>query len=331
MGQLRSAQGRLARRVRPLFCTAFFALIMVVTGVGVLRSVRAHEGAHADLVRLDERLVRVPESVPLRVARVDLLLREGRVAEAVTEVELLEWLASSDPRVPFVRAQVLFAAREFTAAEADLLVLEARSGLGFQGYWLLARTRDALERPMDAVWALDAALAEAPHIDAALMRARLQTQLGHPRMAREGLMEVLLQIDDSAVIRREVMRLSVALGDMRGALAQVDALAAHARNQGALLLERGRILRAAGDEPGALEAFARAVQALSAQLHQRPAAAAFISRALAHEAIGDRTAAMNDARTAIQMSPDFGRLPPAFTGLARRLGLRLRQPAKGGR
>lgn len=294
--------------MRPwLGCVLFAALSLSLVA-------HADPGVDEELADIAARVVDSPGDANLRIRYADLLRRSGRQDAALAELAIVETLAPRDARTWIVRGRIeldrnrLEAARRSAEAalslapdDADAHILRGRA---------LARSADFA----GAVSEFDEALALRDDLEVSVERGRFLVLLGRFDEAADGYRAALIAHSGAAVLRRALVDVELMRGDHLAALAEIDAVVAHARIRTDWLLLRAEILAALGRDREAEADRASALEDAERLLTRRSSPSALASRADALLALGRVDEAIHDYEQALRRAPQ---LEAAREGLAR--------------
>ena len=186
------------------------AVTAAALAVAFATAARAHGPASAHVAELTRSLAAHPGDAALWLERAEFLHADGRLAEALADLDHAAALDSRLARVAFVRGRVRLDAGDAAGAALALERYAALEPADGEGWSLLARAHAALGRDRAVVLALDRAVAalERPSPDHYLDRARALERLGPAYRGRavEGLREGLARIGAAPALVAELAR-----------------------------------------------------------------------------------------------------------------------------
>lgn len=249
------------------------ALLLALLSLG---SAGAHPRASERLAALDRRASQSRLGAcegALKLARGDVLRRQGQLSAALAQYEAARRCPDADPRLVerawLARAATLLRAGRPAAAEAIAgRLLRAGSG-GPEALLVRARARRALRRPGAAAADLEAALGRLrdPQPDHYFEWARACEAAGDLRAARAALDEGLRRLGPLAALAQEAVRIEVRARRFDAALELVGRMLQSAPPREAWLVQRADLLSRAGRPAEAAAAYDEALTAL--RLHPR--------------------------------------------------------------
>ena len=261
--------------------------------------------AHEDLRQRLEVLTLLVEAEPAdaghRMARSRVLLRLGRFAEALADLDAAERLAPHDRDVWLERGRVHLA----RGAPADAAVAIDRYLTGArpdrQALVVRARARAELGQVDSAVADYDRAVDLAGRLEDVLARGALLVRAGRLDQAVRGYRGAPQRLRDAVALRDAIVNVEVQRRRFDAALLEVDAALRRPDGRVRWLLVRADVLRAAGRN--AVPAYAAAASAAEALLHRRASDLVRMQRARAWLGLGRRAEAIAELEGIVRRSP----------------------------
>jgi tetratricopeptide (TPR) repeat protein len=268
---------------------------------------------------LEFRIAQSPTDVSLHLRHAELLRRDGRDDEALTELALVEALDPSEPRVWVVRSRVHLGMRRFAEARSAAEVVLSMDPSSADGHVLRGRALRGLGDLVGAIDELEQALRVRDELEVHLERGDLLVRTGRLDEAALGYREALAAHGGAVVIRRALIDVEILRLQFPAAIAEIDAILEHARVRTDWLLLRAELFAALGRTDEAARDRAGALADADRLLALRHSAAARAARADALVALGRRDEAIREYEAAIEQSPGLER---AIDGLSRARGRR---------
>ncbi len=268
------------------------------------------------LEALDRAISSRPYDVELLMVRGDLLLREERPADALSDLRVVLALSPGDARALVLEARALFQTghEEAALASADRAIEVAPTS--FDALRTRATLRAALGDPGGAIEDLDTALALADDVESYLTRARLLRAQRRTLEAAHGLEAALLASDHAAPLVLACVDTWLEAGEPVRALALVDQAIVSAPTDPRLVILRGDVLTRAGRTTEAALAYSDALARIDSALARRSTVARLVDRGDALARLGRTAEAEGALAAALAREPEYERAH----ALAARLG-----------
>jgi tetratricopeptide (TPR) repeat protein len=262
----------------------------------------SHEGLHRTGVRLDHAVTEAPADAQLRMRRAENAWREGKVDEALADLDEAEALSGHRREHDLLRGLIAVDQEHWADATARLDHYLAAGGTEVDAFVARASAREAMGDGTGAESDLAAAMALQPTPALALLRFELLERRAKPRSAvawlrvdlatvrtpvlRNTLCEALLAVDPhEAVACTEVLVEELAIPSSRALHADaLDAAGQHA---------------AAERERRAL------LDTLDTAIARRPTARLLLLRASLLDTLGEAIRARADAERATSLAPGW--------------------------
>lgn len=268
------------------------------------------------LEALDRAISATPHDVELLMVRGDLLLREERPADALSDVRVVLALHPSDPRALVLEARALFQVGREEAALASIDRAVEVAPTSFDALRTRATLRAALGDRNGAIEDLDTALSLADDVESYLTRATLLREGHRSREAALGLETALLASDRAAPLVLACIDAWLETGEPARALVLVDAAIASTPSDARLLVLRGDVLARAGRTDDARVSYGEALTRVDAALARRSTVARLVDRGEALVRLGRVAEAEVALAAALARQPEYERA----RALAARLG-----------
>lgn len=232
----------------------------------------AHGPIHEQIARLDGQIVEQPENVELYFRRGRLFLVHRDWQAALADFDRVEKLDPTLTSVTVFRAEAYLGKSDPKSAAALLEALVAlpedrtKPQNRSRAFFLLGQARDALEQPSTAAVAYQRSieLIERPTPDHYLACARAYAKAGPSRF--EEAIRVLdqgsEQLGSLVVLERYALELEVESKNFDPALKRIDRLLEQSTRRESWLMEKGRVLLAAGRRDAARASLEEAQKAL---------------------------------------------------------------------
>lgn len=244
----------------------------LVAALALASTALAHEGAPAEIERLDAALSEAPGDAELLLRRARAWRRAGKPSRALSDLTRARRAAPEDRRWDLEEALALIEAGRARRAEARLSRF-LEGGPHPVALWERGRLREAAGRSALALEDYDAAIAasERPSIDLYLARGRLQRAQGDLAAAAAGYREGLSTRDGAIVLRRHLIEIERQRGAWDAAIDALAPLIEASRNRAPALLERAELEALAGRIEIALATCIDALDAATQLVRRRPA------------------------------------------------------------
>lgn len=227
-----------------------------------LATLRAHPEIEQALTRLNAELTAAPQNAELYLERGELYARHAEFISAEANYLRAAELAPDHPRLARARGALELATGQPLAARKLLDAALARAPQDAEALVLRSRAHAALANPGAAVADLDRAIAlvSAPSPELFLARAALLP----PADAVQSLDAALERIGPVMSLHLRALALEESLGRIDAAVARLDRIAQQSERKETWLKQRGDLLRRAGREREAHDAYASALAAIAA-------------------------------------------------------------------
>lgn len=271
--------------------------------VSSLAPVEAHQGASAELARLDARIAARPHDIELLLDRSVVNRRLGDFPAALADLDQVAVLAPGNRRLLVERALTAFAMKDLVRAETNLdLYLSSGAG-SVQAFRTRAQLREATGRRGQAIEDYEEALRLAPSPELHLARGRLQEATGALDAAAQGYEEGLRRLGGAVVLRLALIRVDAWLRRYDQAIALVDEVLPSLQVKADWLLQRADLHAAAGRPRDARRDRETALAELDSLLRERSSALWLVSRAKTYLALRREREAVADLERATALAP----------------------------
>lgn len=272
----------------------------------------AHPGYAKDIQKATAALESRPHDPELLLARATLLRRDGRLADALRDLDHAEGVAPNRPEIWLERGLTWFDMGRLDRAEIEMTRYLDQGLTSVDGLWARARIRAARGDVDGAVRDYDLALEGGAHVDLHLQRAELLVANERLDDAVAGLETGVTQTR-SAVLRKLLCDLEIQRGNPQRAVTLASDALRSARVRTTWLLVRGRAREAAGDKAGAATDRAEALEEARSLVARKPSGAANRRLARVFVALGRYSDATPLLKKLLQSQPE----DPELQALAR--------------
>ena len=225
--------------------------------------VRAHEGLHEQIVAITAKIKHDPKNASLYLQRGELYRLHRNWAQAASDYDHAARLQPGLTVVDLARGKMLFESRRFQRAKLALDRFLDRQPVHFEGLVTRARVLGKLGARLES--ARDFAQALALTSEPELYIERAEVLGGDERYIQDalrGLDEGVKQLGPLVTLQLAAIDLELRHKNYNGALARLDAITAQSERKEMWLVRRGEILRAAGRNEEARQAFNAALAAI---------------------------------------------------------------------
>lgn len=261
---MRFATTRAALRTR--FRWAFRGAAGLLWAVTLAQGSWGHGDRNEHLARLDAEVEANPDSVRHRFERAEALRRLGRYGESMADLDRVQAVSPSNPRVHYLRGLTHFDRGEFADAEASLRRYIDSKPESVSAHGALAETlmQQGRHREAGDAFGLAIALHPTPAPDHYIARAKAYRGAGgqYLDVAVEGLDDAMSSIGPLVTLQRLAIEIELDRGNHAGALDRIDAVLAAVPRKESWLAYKGRVLVSSGREQDALDVFRLAREAL---------------------------------------------------------------------
>ncbi len=248
---------RLCGKVRPAATAALLALCLLQP-----LAAAAHDDPQGRIVTLTHRIVLTPDDPDLFLARGRMLRLSGHRVDALRDFEHAAELDATLDEPDFLRGATLLELGRPAQAKPFLDRYIARHPGDEGAHAARARSLAALGEGQAASDDFSRAIAVNPNPDYYLERARALALSGHLAAAVGGLDEGLNRLGALVSLQRLALDLELAQGNLEDALDRIDQLAVVTRRADLWLARRGDVLREAGRNEEARDAYGQALTAI---------------------------------------------------------------------
>jgi len=264
----------------------------------------AHPGLHHDIARVTEAIERAPNQADLYVERAYFERLDGRLEEALMDLDTAQRLDPSNPRVAAERGMALSARRDDVEAERELSRF-AEAGGTAPIFMERAAVRVRLGRKSEALADYAAAIRLRPDVEAFMARGELQESMGDLDAAAAGYRDGLAATGGAVSIRLALVRVESVRNHPDAALALLDEELARARVKTDWYLRRAEVEEKAGRTSAARADREKALAEANRVIGTTPTGIHYLSRARALFALGHTDEARRDLDVALTKSPRF--------------------------
>lgn len=220
-----------------------------------------HPGLHEQEAEVERAIATAPENVDLYVQRGQILVKKGDWDGALASLEEARRRGAEADRIDLLEGSTYLRAQWPQMAKARFETVIARSPKQFAAVLGRARAWKALDHPELAAGDFERAFEglERPTPTHVLEWQQALLAAGQKEAALAALDRGAARIGPVPGVLLAAVDLSLELGRPEAALARLDQLLARSPDQPVWLLRRGEILRAAGREQEARDAYEKAL------------------------------------------------------------------------
>jgi len=244
----------------------FISLVGVAICLTLIPSfAHAHEGLHEQIVAITAKIKRDPKNASLYLQRGELHRLHRDWSRAAADYDHASRLQPSLVIVDLARGKMLLESRRFKPAKFVLDRFLSKQSDHVEGLVTRARVLAKLGVRLEAARDFTHALAIAPTPEPELYLERAQVLAGsaeHLQEALRGLDEGIKRLGPLVTLELAAIDLELRRKNYDAALTRLDAITAQSERKEMWLVRRGEILKAAGREDEARQAFNAALVAI---------------------------------------------------------------------
>lgn len=256
-------------------------LLLCAAALGPIASGHGDRGEH--LADLDARIEAQPDAVSLLLERADTHRRLGHRQKALSDLERVLQVSPGNHRVQYLLGLSHLDGGAFPAAESALRRFLEVSPDNPAGHTALAQALTGQGRHLEAARAYDLAITTQPTPvpDHFLARARAYRAAGaqHVASAVEGLDDGMRIIGPLITFQKLAIELELARQNHAGALKRINEVLARSERKESWLVNKAKVLGAAGRHGEARDTFVLAREALGSLSHRVRSSPAMIALA----------------------------------------------------
>jgi predicted Zn-dependent protease len=228
-------------------------------------STLAHEGLHEQIVAITAKIKRDPKNAALYLQRGELHRLHRDWTRAAADYDHASRLQPNLTIVDLARGKMLFESRRFQQAKFVLDRFLRQQPDHVEGLVTRARVLGKTGARLEAARDFTQALALAPAPEPELYLERAQVLAGDEQYIQEalrGLDEGIKRLGPLVTLELAAMDLELRRNNYEAALTRLDMITANSERKEAWLVRRGEILKAAGRNEEARDAFNAALVAI---------------------------------------------------------------------